>query len=59
MSWGSWTDFWSMGGYTFYVWGSYGVTFGLLAAEVLRVRSRRHAASENARALRAQQGEAR
>jgi heme exporter protein D len=58
MSWRSWTEFWSMGGYGFYVWGSYGVTFALLAAEVLLVRSRRRGARSNARALRAQ-GEAR
>ena len=36
-------DFLSMGGYAWYVWGSYGVTFLLLAVEVvmLRKRSRR------------------
>ena len=27
-------DFFAMGGYAFYVWGSYGVTFVLLAIEV-------------------------
>ena len=28
------SDFWSMGGYAPYVWGSYGITLALLAAEV-------------------------
>jgi len=32
------TEFLSMGGYAFYVWGSYAVTFLLLAAEVVLVR---------------------
>ena len=34
------SDFLSMGGYAFYVWGSYAVTFLLLAAEVVLVRRR-------------------
>jgi len=29
------TDFFAMGGYALYVWGSYGVTFALLALEVI------------------------
>jgi heme exporter protein D len=33
MQWGSAQEFFSMGGYAFYVWGSYAVTFALLAAE--------------------------
>jgi heme exporter protein D len=35
MNWASWNDFFAMGGYGLYVWGSYGVTFGLMAAEIL------------------------
>ena len=35
MNWASWSDFFAMGGYAFYVWGSYGVTLGLLVAEVI------------------------
>ena len=36
-------EFFAMGGYAFYVWGSYAVTAALLALEVifLRARSRR------------------
>jgi heme exporter protein D len=29
------SDFFSMGGYAWYVWGSYGVTFFLLAVEIV------------------------
>ncbi len=43
MNWGSWSEFFAMGGYAFYVWGSYLVTLGLVIAEivlrVLRTRS--------------------
>ncbi len=36
MIWASWSDFWAMGGYALYVWGSYAVVaLGLL----LEVRS--------------------
>ena len=35
MHWSSFSEFVSMGGYGFYVWGSYGVTLLLLVAEVL------------------------
>ena len=31
MIWASWSDFFAMGGYAFYVWGSYAATFALLA----------------------------
>ena len=35
------SDFLDMGGYAFYVWGSYGVTFALLALEVILLRKRK------------------
>jgi heme exporter protein D len=41
VSWGSLEGFLAMGGYGFYVWGSYAVTALLLAAEVLWLRRRR------------------
>lgn len=44
MNWGSFSEFIAMGGHGFFVWGSYGVTFALLAIEVAMLRSRRHAA---------------
>jgi heme exporter protein D len=41
MSWASWSDFFAMGGYALYVWGSYGVTAGLIAVEVIMLLVRR------------------
>ncbi|TMH52184.1 MAG: heme exporter protein CcmD [Betaproteobacteria bacterium] len=43
MNWGSWDNFLAMGGYAFYVWGSYLVTLGLVIAEIalLALRKRR------------------
>jgi len=43
MNWTSMNDFFAMGGYALFVWGSVLVTFGLMAAEVLGLRAR-HAA---------------
>ena len=37
-------DFFAMGGYGFYVWGAYGVTALLVAAEIVAVRLRFRAA---------------
>jgi heme exporter protein D len=34
------SEFFAMGGYAWYVWGSYGVTFILLAVEVVLLRRR-------------------
>jgi heme exporter protein D len=48
----NWTKFFWMGGYGLYVWGSYGVTFLLLGAEVLLLvlkRKRDLARTENPR----------
>ena len=33
MNWGGWNNFWAMGGYGLYVWGSYGVAALCVAAE--------------------------
>ena len=46
MSWSSWSDFFAMGGYATYVWGSYLVTFALLAVETALLRQRRRRALE-------------
>ena len=35
------SGFFAMGGYAFYVWGSYGVTFALLALEVFFLLKRK------------------
>jgi heme exporter protein D len=44
MSWGSWSEFFSMGGYALYVWGSYAVTAALVVVEIVLLRSRRRVA---------------
>jgi heme exporter protein D len=43
VNWGSWDNFLRMGGYGFFVWGSYGMTVAIIAIEVwqLKVRRRR------------------
>lgn len=41
MRWESWSDFWRMGGYGFYVWGTMLVTAFVLALEVWQLRRRR------------------
>ena len=37
----NWSEFFSMGGYAFYVWGSYLITFLLLGGEVLSLIKRK------------------
>lgn len=37
----NWAQFFHMGGYAFFVWGSFGVALSLMAAEVLLLRRRR------------------
>lgn len=44
MNWQSVQQFFAMGGYAPYVWGSFGAVAALLAAEVLALRLRRRAA---------------
>jgi heme exporter protein D len=34
------SDFLAMGGYAWYVWGSYGVTFALIALEIVLLVNR-------------------
>jgi len=49
MTWGSFDNFLAMGGYGLYVWGSYGVTLVLMAAELVLLARRRRNAVERAR----------
>ncbi|MGH6610349.1 MAG: heme exporter protein CcmD [Burkholderiaceae bacterium] len=51
MNWSSMSDFWAMGGYAFFVWGSYAAVAAVIAAEVwlLRVRRRRAVAELTSR----------
>ncbi len=37
----SWSEFFAMNGYGFYVWGSYGVALLVFAVEIAMVRHRR------------------
>jgi len=56
MNWGSLDQFLAMGGYGFYVWGSYGVTAALIVAELVLLRARRRTAETTAaRTVRARQ----
>jgi heme exporter protein D len=41
MIWNSWTEFWAMGGYGLYVWGSFGVTALCVAFEMIWVKNAR------------------
>ncbi len=41
MNWSSWSEFFSMGGYGLYVWGSYAVAVLCIVAEVLLISNRR------------------
>lgn len=43
MNWSSFGAFLEMGGYGLYVWGSYGVSAGLMAVEVALLALRRRA----------------
>ena len=55
MIWNNLNDFWAMGGYGLYVWGSYGVTALFMALEVVWVKNARvQALSQVASELAAQ-----
>jgi heme exporter protein D len=42
MQWSGWSEFWGMGGYAFYVWGSFAVTGLLILVEVFLLRKNRN-----------------
>ncbi len=48
MTWNSASEFFAMGGYGLYVWGSYGVAAALMLAEPLLARLRHHQALRDA-----------
>ena len=48
MRWESWSQFWDMGGYGLYVWGSYAVTALLMGVEVWMAVHRHRQARLNA-----------
>jgi len=41
MMWASWSEFFSMGGYGVYVWGSYGMALICIVGELFFLRNRR------------------
>ncbi len=43
MNWSSWSDFFAMGGYGLYVWGSFAMVAAVLALEIGLLRLRRRA----------------
>jgi heme exporter protein D len=49
MQWGSLENFLAMGGYGFFVWGSYAVCAAVIAAEIWALRQRRRAALADAK----------
>ena len=53
----SWSEFWNMGGYGFYVWGSYGATALFLTCEVVMLRRRRRVLLERLREARRIKGD--
>jgi heme exporter protein D len=40
MIWQSWSDFFAMGGYALYVWGSFVVVFGVMLCELIVLKLR-------------------
>ena len=50
MNWASAAEFFAMGGYAFYVWGSFLATALCVTAEVLLLRARRSGALRRVRA---------
>jgi len=56
MIWNSWNDFWAMGGYGLYVWGSFGVSALCMLVEIFWVqRAREKALNQIANELAAEQ----
>ena len=51
MQWASWTAFFNMGGYAFYVWFSFGFTALCLVLEVLSLCKRKRQALKLSRLL--------
>lgn len=46
-------EFFNMGGYAFYVWGSYGVTLLIFVVEILLVRHKRKMTLQQVRLMQA------
>lgn len=48
----NWTEFFAMGGYALYVWGSYGMVLAIFIIEIALVRHRRTITLQQLRLLR-------
>ncbi len=46
MTWGSASEFFAMGGYALYVWGSYGIAVVCVVAEIIAAARRQRVARE-------------
>jgi len=44
VNWASAADFWAMGGYGFYVWGSYAAVVAVITIEIWLLKARRSSA---------------
>jgi heme exporter protein D len=55
VNWGSAAEFWAMGGYGFYVWGSYGAVVAVIAIELWLLRARRSTAVAEVKATNLKQ----
>ena len=55
MNWDGWDNFFAMGGYALYVWGSYIVTLALMITEIALLALRRRSALRQLRARGASQ----
>lgn len=49
MQWNSVSEFFAMGGYAFYVWGSFGITALVMVVEMGLIRARRRELTEQIR----------
>ena len=49
MQWNSVSEFFSMGGYALYVWGSFGLTAAIMVVEPLLIRRQRRELLDNLR----------
>ena len=57
MHWNSLSEFFNMGGYALYVWGSFGATLLAMLTEPIFIRKRRTEILRNLRRARAAEGE--
>lgn len=57
MHWNSLNEFFHMGGYALYVWGSFGATLLAMLTEPILIRKRRAEILRNLRRARAAEGE--